>query len=58
MEVVDVPEPAGGEWQIVVRPTRLLALDFDAPQRYSLIYQPFEPDVMIRDYDRDDGGVP
>jgi len=58
VEVVDITNPAGGQWQIVVRPTRLFALDFDPPQRYSLVYQTFEPDVMIRDYNGDDGGIP
>jgi hypothetical protein len=58
VEVVDLVNPAGGEWRIVVRPTRLIPSDLDPAQRYTLIYETFEPDVMIRDYGNDNGGVP
>lgn len=58
VEVVDIANPAGGEWTIVVRPTRLIPFDIDPPQRYSLIYESFETHVMIRDHGGDDGGVP
>jgi uncharacterized repeat protein (TIGR01451 family) len=58
VEVVDVTNPAGGEWTIVVRPRQLIPFDLDPPQRYSLIYESFASDVMIRDHGGDDGGVP
>ena len=58
LEVVDVANPAGGDWTIVVRPTRLIPTDLDPAQRYSLVYKSFESDLMIRDHAGDDGGVP
>jgi uncharacterized repeat protein (TIGR01451 family) len=64
VEVVDIANPASGEWTIVVRPTRLVPLfrfgaaGFGPAQRYTLIYESFNPDLMIRDHDFDNGGVP
>jgi hypothetical protein len=35
-----------------------MPFELDPPQRYTLIYETFEPDIMIRDHAADDGGVP
>jgi hypothetical protein len=59
LEVVDVSAPMAGIWRIVVRP-RAIAPGDVAPvaQRYSLVYPRPLPDVMVRDGENDDGGVP
>jgi hypothetical protein len=59
VEVVDLPNPMSGPWTIHVRPTvNAPPSDLTPPQRYTLIYQTFRADVMIRDHADDDGGVP
>jgi hypothetical protein len=64
VEVVDISNPPAGQWAIVVRPIRLMPLfqqgplSIGSPQRYTLIYETIKPDIMIRDHDVDDGGVP
>ncbi len=59
VEVVDLANPVSGNWTIHVRPTIIAPpSDLLPPQRYTLIYQSVQPDVMIQDYAGDDGGVP
>ena len=59
VEVVDLQNPASGTWTIHVRPTVISPpSDLVPPQRYTLLYQTYRADVMIKDYASDDGGVP
>lgn len=59
VEVVDLVNPMAGNWTIHVRPTVISPpSDLTPPQRYTLVYQTFQPDVMIKDYASDDGGIP
>jgi hypothetical protein len=61
VEVVDIPAPVeAGTWTIAVRPSLLAPSDDEkqASQRYTLIYESFENDLLIRDIATDDGGAP
>ncbi len=60
VEVVEVTVPMAGDWQIVVRPITLAPASQGEPnrQRYSLVYETYRGDLMIRDREGDDGGTP
>jgi subtilisin family serine protease len=59
VEVVDLPNPMAGTWTIHVRPTVISPpSDLLPAQRYTLVYESYRADVMIRDHAEDDGGVP